>query len=570
MIADNTIGVMNGYTDDVLSGRILASKAVQGACQRHMKDLDRVGQPGFPYYFNEKAAAKAINFYPAICRHSIGKWAGMPFVLEPWQQFIEGCIFGWQHVDTDLRRFTTIFETVGRKNGKSFKTGCRGVRFARYDHNPVLGRRLGKSYVPEPVSQIVLAAAKREQADAVIFKEIERMRRASPNVESRSKVVHNQVRFHDNDGVIMTVGSNKPYDGLNPSCVIMDEIHSWPETRGHRDFWNTMTTGSGSRDQPVISYVTTAGSDQSLIWLEVYNYAKMVALGEVEDDRYFAYIAELDPSDDVFDESLWIKANPNLGVSIDIEFLRDQARKARTSEVEQAKFTRYHCNRLVSSHARAFSMEKWRACSGVLSDWSGADCITAGVDVGSRDDLASYSLVARFTNEDGERRYEVISKSYISDNTHRDLNLQPFYGFKLSGLLTVSPHPLSQLQADLVADCRQYGCRKVAYDPAMAQQMSEDLQQSGLICASASQSYAWMNEPVTELIRLVNDKGITHSGDKLLEWAVGNAITVSNPQLKVMFDKSKSSEKIDPVVSMTMAFRLATLEPDKITGSLYI
>src|SRR5690606_33996184 len=136
---------------------------------------------------------------------------------------------------------------------------------------------------------------------------------------------------------------------------------------------------------------TTAGSDKSQLWMEIYTYCKQVLAGVIDDPSLFAFIAELDDGDDVFDESLWVKANPNLGVSVSREYLRDQAREARSSAIAENRFTRYHCNRIVSSLEKAIDLEQWdspAACEN-LSDWSRADAIAAAADLGSRDDLAS-------------------------------------------------------------------------------------------------------------------------------------------------------------------------------------
>ena len=150
--------------------------------------------------------------------------------------------------------------------------------------------------------------------------------RSSPTLSKRSLCVRKEIRFRVDDGLIMTTGSDRPYDGLNPHAVIMDELHSWREH--HRQFYDTMVTGSGFRDQPLINIITTAGDDSAYLWNEVYEYNSKVATGIIKDERSFAYIAELDAGDDAFDERNWVKVNPNLGISVGYDYLRQQVAEA--------------------------------------------------------------------------------------------------------------------------------------------------------------------------------------------------------------------------------------------------
>lgn len=573
MIADAFQDNLNEYIDGVLSGEIVAGMLVKSAVQRHLDDLKRQSTAEFPYHFDWRKAAKACRFYPKVLRHSIGSFSGMPLELSPWQQFIEASVFGWLRDADDLRRFRTAYESVARKNGKSTKCAGRAKLLAGYDHNPVVAAKLGKAFCPEPVAQVILAASKREQADKVIFAECLRMRRSSPSISNASKDVNKQIEFTANEGTIETVGSDKPYDGRNPHAVFMDEIHAWREH--HRDFHDTMITGDGSRDQPLVSYITTAGSDKSHLWKEVYKYAKDVVLGRVQDETVFAFIAELDEDDDPFDEAVWQKSNPNLGISCRIDYLRSQATKMKQSKVGRNRFMRYHGNRQVSALDAAFDLQEWDACEAELSDWSTADAFGVGVDLGSRDDLAAYGIVARWkVDEDEEERpiwrYEGRVKAYIAETTKRDLTKAPFAELVYNEHLRVCKHPLAELRSDLIADCYDLGIMRIAYDPSNAQQLSEDLEAEGFEPIRVGQTYSMFNEPIEDLQEAIAAGNFAHDGDPLLRWSMGNAITVSNSKGHVMFDKSESTDKIDPTVSLTMAFRMAMLAESRFTGSLYL
>jgi len=565
MIADGTLSEIQEYVDQVLAGEIAVSKAVRGSVERYVRDLSSQSSVDFPYHFDFDWAAKCIRFYPSVLRHSIGRYANMPFELSPWQKFCTAQMFGWKR-DADLtRRFRKVYRTMGRKNGKSSWIAAESIFMAGYDINPHTGK-------PEAVAQVVLSATKREQAVKVVLYECVRMRTGSAKVSAKSRWVNKEMRFDANDGEIIAVGSDKPYDGLNPHNINMDELHAWREH--HRPFHDTMITGSGSRDQPLVSYITTAGDDRSHLWKEVYDYAKSVSLGAVEDNEYFSFIAELDEEDDPFDEANWIKANPNLGVSVSIDYLRAQARENKTSAVGINRFTRYHGNRLVSSTEKAFDLDKWDSCEGVLSDWRKADAVGCGVDLGGRDDLAACAFVARFpiAYEDDKPvyRYEVKTYAYISEDTERDLNKAPFAEFVYQDQLHKCRFPISELQAQVVRKCDEYGAWAVAYDPAGALTMSESLTADGINAVRMGQNCSMFNEPIKDFIEAIRDKRVMHDGSPLLRWCMNNAVLIRDRQDRWMFDKRDSSDKIDPVVAMVMAFRMASLAPARPIGKLYI
>lgn len=561
MIADGSLAELNEYIDGVTSGSIVVSKAVRGAVERHCRDLEKQSCDAFPYHFDQDYAARCIRFYPSVLRHSIGRYSGMPFELSAWQKFCTASLFGWKCDADDTRRFRKSFRTMARKNGKSSWAAAESIFLAGFDANPYTGK-------PESVSQVVLSATKRDQAAKVVLAECVRMRERSAKVTKLSEFVNKEVRFSRNDGEIIAVGSDKPFDGLNPHAVMMDELHAWKSH--HRPFHDTMITGSASRDQPLISYITTAGDDRSLLWKEVYDYAKSVALGNIDDPTYFAFIAELDEDDDPFDEDLWIKANPNLGVSVSQEYLRQQARENKTTVLGVNRFTRYHGNRLVSATEKAFDLEQWDACECELSDWSQADAITGGVDLGGRDDLAAWALVARFRITDELSRYEVMCKTYIAEDTERDLKKPPFVDWAYNGRLSVVRHPIESMGAELVEACARHNVAQVAYDPYNAQQFSETLDKHGITPVRMAQNCSMFNEPIRDFMAALKEQRISHDGDPLLRWCAGNAVVIQDRQERWMFDKRDSSEKIDPIVATVMAFRMACLAPTRPVGSLYL
>jgi len=375
VITNGVAGKVEQYIESVMSGQIVACQRVKDAVRRHLSDLERQSTDDFPYHFDRRWAAAVVEFFPVMLRHSIGEFAGRPFELEPWQAFSLWCIFGWKQDDDNARRFRKVYWSMARKNGKSSVAAGLCLFLGAGDIDPATGK-------PEAVGQILLTATKKEQA-AVVFGEAQRMREQSAWIKKVTDSKNETITFKSSGSYIRKVSSDKPFDGLNPHCVVMDELHAWGEH--HRKFYDTMVTGSGSRTQPLHLIITTAGADDSHLWLENYNYAVNVVNGTFKDESLFAIIYELDPDDDPADESTWIKANPNLGISVKLDYLRQRWNEDKNTSVGRNRFLRYHGNRIVASTERAFDVNSFDKCVGELADWHQADAVGAGVDLGSRD-----------------------------------------------------------------------------------------------------------------------------------------------------------------------------------------
>lgn len=117
----NHRAAVHRYIDGVLSGRIVAGELVRLACARHKADLKHARKRGF--YFSEPHANEAIDFIETCCRHSVGKFAGQPFKLSPWQRFIVWCLFGWRQIEDGMRRFRRALIEIARKNAWSERNG---------------------------------------------------------------------------------------------------------------------------------------------------------------------------------------------------------------------------------------------------------------------------------------------------------------------------------------------------------------------------------------------------------------------------------------------------------------
>jgi phage terminase large subunit-like protein len=429
-----------------------------------------------------------------------------------------------------------------------------------------------KTRKPEAVGQILLTATKKEQAD-VVYSECERMVDQSQPLQKYTDIKNETITYRHNLSFIRKVSSEKPFDGLNPHCVVMDELHAWGEY--HRKFYDTMVTGSGSRSQPLHLIITTAGADDSLLWLDEYTYATNVVSGIHKDESLFALIYELDEKDDPAEEANWKKANPNLNVSIKLDYLRQRWNEDKSTGLGVNRFTRYHGNRVVSSTEKAFDLAAFDRCVGVHSDWREADGLGAGVDLGSRDDLAAYAICGRFpvaVDDKGKTvyRYEIKTRAFIAADSRRDLSAMPFAEFIHTEELYKCEYPIEDLTAALIEELEAYEIQTVAYDPYNGQQLGERLEKTGAVAARMAQNQANFNEAIRDFIQLMQEGRLVFSDSKLLRWCANNAIICKDRQDRWMFDKKNSKDKIDPIVAAVMAYRIASLQKERSSGSLYV
>jgi phage terminase large subunit-like protein len=554
--------IVHKYLEDVIDGTITAGKLAIAACKRHLSDLERQGSPDFPFYFDENEADDMCQFFPMALRHSKGsKFAGHPFHLEPWQLFIVWSIYGWKRTSDDTRRFRYAHLSFARKNGKS--TLAAGFAL------------IGLVMDREPGAEIYIAATKKDQARCV-FDEAVRMRTSSTHLAGMIKSHINRLFVTGTNSFCCTTASDKPLDGPNPHYVIFDELHAWREQ--HRKYYNTMVTGSASRTQPLQIEITTFGDDQSKIWIETLDLCKLIANGTVKDESKFVFIAAIDDEDDPFDESCWVKANPNLGVSVSLDYMQQQATDAKNKPSFFKTFLSKHLNRITSSSQKAIEKEDWDKAKAILSDWKIADGFGCGIDVGSRDDFAAFATCAKFQIGEEQKddktlpvyRYEIKAKAYIASDTVRDLTIEPMASWIYNELIHKSQQPLIQMRADILREMDELGIETTAYDPSNAKLLAEEITAEGFKAVSMTQKAYMFNEPIREFLHLLKIGRIKHDGHPVLSWMATNAVIVKDAEDKWRFDKGNSNDKIDMIVAVIMAFRVCQLAPTRTTGSMFL
>lgn len=525
------------YVRDVLDGTIPTCRWVRLACERHLRDLESGSDRGL--HFDPGAAALVIAFFSQL-KHSKGEWAGQTIRLEPWQQFILWTLFGWKRVD-GTRRFRTSYLEVARKNGKTTMAAGVGLYLLLADG--------------EPGAEIYSAATKRDQA-RLSHAEATRMAKASGPIRQMVRVFKDNIHIPDTASKFEPLGADSDtMDGLNVHAALVDEVHAHKT----RDTWDVLETGTGARRQPLMFAITTAGFDrQSLCW-QLHEYTEKVLDGIIEDDTFFGVIYGIDEEDDWQDERVWVKANPNLGVSKKPDDLRRKAMRAREMPSALNAFLRLELDVWTQSETKWMNMEHWRQCGQAVdaAGLRGRVCY-AGLDLSSTTDITALLLV--FPPEVDDDLVQVLCRFWIPEESmrervHRDR--VPYDVWVRQGYITATPgnvvdydYVLTQIDEDMQA----YGLEEIAFDRWGATKIQTDLTELGGpdFMVQFGQGFASMSGPMKELEKLVLQHRIAHGNNPVLTWMADNLVAREDPAGNIKPDKEKSREKIDGMVALIM------------------
>ena len=523
------------YAIDVSTGKIPVCKQVRYACERYLNDLETGETRGL--YFDEIAAKTAIAFF-RVLNHWKGEWAGDVITLEPWQQFILWNLFGWKRRSDNMRRFRTAYIEVPRKNGKT--TIAAGIGL-------FLGFAEG-----EPAAEVYTAATKRDQA-RIAYRDAAWMVKNSPPLRNKIKSYKDNLHSQQTGSKFEPLGRDSDsMDGLNIHAAICDEVHAWK----NRDMWDVLETGTGSRRQPLMLAITTAGYDRQSLCYQLHDYTEKVVYDIVQDDSFFGVIYTVDEGDDWEDEETWWKANPNLEISKKIDDMRRLAARAKEMPAALNAFLRLHLNIWTQASDRWISPEAWAACNVAPVDEMelAARPCWGGLDLSSTLDVTA--LVWVFPGPD---RYDVLCRFFLpEDNLRKRVKRDrvPYDVWQRAGLLTLTPGNVVDydfVQAQIEADMAMFQVMELAYDPWNATGVTNQLSEQGAPLVEFRQGYVSMNPAMKALSVSIAGGKINHGGNAPLAWMADNLVASQDPAGNLKPDKSKSTEKIDGMVSLLMA-----------------
>jgi phage terminase large subunit-like protein len=523
------------YVADVIAGRIVACSWIKLACERSARDLKASRRQEFPFYFDADQAERACKFV-SLFPHTKGRWAAQrePFVLEPWEAYFVTEIFGWRRRSTKMRRFRKAALFVPRKNGKSEKAARIGLYMFAADD--------------EHGAEVYSGATSEKQAWEV-FRPALLMAKATPDFISRYGVetFKQSIAIPANASRFEPV-IGKPGDGASPSCAIVDEYHE----HDTNDLIDTMKTGMGAREQPLLLVITTAGSNTAGPCYALWTDAQHMLEGTIEDDEMFALLYTIDAGDDWTDPAMLQKANPNYGVSVGAEFLQSQLRSALGNAREQGTYQTKHLNVWVGARNAYFDMPKWLACRRplVLADFTGRS-VKLGLDLASTVDINALNLLFR----DGDR-YSTFSRFYLPETTVALGHNQHYQAWEREGHLIVTEGEIvdmARICADIIELATQFRVEEIAYDPFQATMLVAELTKAGLTCVEVRPTVLNFSGPMKMLDGLIRAGLIEHDGSPVMNWMVSNVTAPEDAKDNVYPRKERRENKIDGVIALLSA-----------------
>lgn len=509
---------------------------------------------GEGYVFKPERGQWAIDWIEEYCIHTDDKWAGKPFLLEPWQKAIIGNLYGWYDPKTGLRRYRECLIFVPRKNGKTQLAAALIL--------------LGLIVDTSPGARIYSSAADWKQAK-ICFDAAVAMLRAKPPDDDDGKptpalaaqctIYEASVTCEDRSYTALTAESGTKY-GFKVDRLVNDELHA----QKTRKLTDALMTGMGSRSQPLAVHLTTSDHERpDSICNEKHDYAMAVCANNGAPDRpgfdpqFLPAIYQASIDDDWTDPAVHRKANPNLGVSLQEDYLIRECRRAKTSPVFENTFKQVHLNIRTQQANRVIVMERWDECEGELpADLDTRPC-HGGIDLGATSDLTALARAYRLP--DG--RYAVTCRVWVPSEAvaERTARGDLLYATWVRGGHMVETAgrevDYARVRSDLVKLHKIGPFQELAVDPKFQGRpiIQWVCEEDGLPAFAHTQGFSGMAGPMATFIELVNTGQIVHNGDPVLRWAIGNLTAKANEAGHMMPVKVKAGDKIDPAVSAIMA-----------------
>jgi len=538
------------YALDVVAEKVPAGKWVRLAAQRHLDDLKRPKSWG--YEFVPDKGARVCRFIELL-PHTKGRWAAKQenIRLESWQCFLVVVLFGWLRRKNGKRRFRTAYWEIPRKNGKSILAAGVGCYMLAADGE--FGAEVYSGATTEAQAWEVFKPARlmMQRSDEL---------RAKLGVEVNAKTL---VRIADASKFQPIIGT--PGDGASPSCAIVDEYHEHDTP----SLYDTMETGMGAREQPLMLVITTAGTNIAGPCHEKHDEVCKVLEGVVENNELFGCVFGIDDTDDWADPKSLIKANPNYGVSVDADFLLSQQRQALQNPIQQARFRTKHLNVWTSVLSGVMNMQQWGLCADPMLDeeeLAGCDNWVA-VDLASKSDLCSAQRVYRKVSH-GKAHYYLFGRYWLPEEAIEEPgpNHAHYLKWVKEGYLTQTDGATVDFELiteEVVADCKRVNPKEAVFDPFNAVQMMQAVAKQGIEAVEFVQAPQNFAVPLDELTTAVKDGRFHHDGNPITTWCMSNMVARPAKKGLVSPIKQKPHQKIDGAIATIMCMARAATSPEK-------
>jgi phage terminase large subunit-like protein len=517
------------YARHVVAGKMLAGRPVRLACERHLRDVKEQKRRGLEW--RPATAQRVIQFFEDMLTLEDGR----PFILEPFQQFIVGSVFGWYGVD-GYRRFRTAYVEIGKGNGKTPMAAGIGV--------------YGLVADGEAAAEVYSAATAQDQA-AICFKDAVGFVERSPELRDLVERQVGSLTVPGTRSVFRALSAeHKGLDGKRVHIGIPDELHEHPNGM----VVDKLRAGTKSRRNALIFEITNSGFDRTSVCWNHHKLSLEVLEGVIENDSWFAYVCALDEGDSWQDENVWPKANPGIDKIIPRKYLRELVTEAQGMPSKENIVRRLNFCEWTEQSERAISMDVWNQGAAAFeeSELRGRPCY-GGLKISTVSDLSAFVLV--FPPE-GEESTKVLAWYWAPEDDVRARAQAgiPYDVWAKTGYLEVTPGNstdagrIAQKVAELAS---VYQIRSVAINNNYAGEalsLREQFGEEWLV--SIGQTFLTMNAPVEEMYRLLKGGQLQHRAHPILRWNASNLAVKTNAAGNVMPDQERSADRTPGIVGI--------------------
>lgn len=544
--------VARAYADDATAGRLVAGSWLLKACKRFQRDLQRVTDPGCPFYFDPMHVDDVCGWISRL-PHVEGRWSSETITLQPWQVFILGNVYGFRLKADDRRRFNTIFFEVARKSAKSTLVAALGLYHLAHEQ--------------EPGAQVICGATTGAQA-RLVFGIAQKMVRRSTWLRELGFAAWAHAITFGGDGTMKPINAkSSSQDGLNPSFISLDESHAQSF-----ELHDVLKSAQGARADPLLVGPTSAGYDMTSVGFALRSTAMKILDGVIDSDHTFVALYELDEDDDWRDEAVWQKAAPMIGITPTLDYVRRYRDDAIATPGLQGEFEVKICNRWLHSANGWLSMPAWDRCADHslrLEDFARQAC-AIGVDLAERDDIAALAITFRRGDE-----ICVFVRGYLPELVvqERARAVPEYRAWVQSGELITTPGNMTDyatIEADIRQWCDRFDVRAIVVERYGALNLAANLSTSGLPARIESKNAKVFTAPAKELEARVKAGTLRHTGSSFLKWQASNVCVERRRDGSLLPTKesAESPHKIDAIDATLLAMS-ALLEQPAPVKSVY-
>ena len=539
------------YANDVERGNIITGRKIKLAVKRFFKLIETAEKKG--YWLDHKKGFAPINFFENFLKHTKGKSAGQKFVLAPHQQFMLYNIYAWQKYNEfgePVRLVKNTYEKVAKKNGKTAVEAGDGL--------------FAMSFDLEEGAEVYIGATKEQQAKLCFDQAADFIRVSGILQKLGFRVYQKEIKFlHTNSFMRPLGGDSKTQDGINSHRTVIDEYHA------HKDdtVKENLESSSAARKQPLTKTITTAGFNIHGVCKMFEESCERILEGIDQDDSFFIMIHDLDDDDDWEDPNNWIKANPNLGVSVSMEFLLGEYKKAKNQPSKIPNFKTKHLNMWVDAPTVWIGAEYWEVCQVPVKDENFArlgNC--GGLDLSSTLDITAYAMISE-PDEEGVRDLKVwcFCPQETIDKRSREDGVPYRYWAAMKRENATSDNDTyliategnmvdyEKLERVIIDQYYEHKTKHVEYDRKFSAALVQNLMNEDIELSPFTQTLMNYTSPTKEFMRLIMSKKLRVGKNPVLKWMLSGCMAITDTNENIRLDKSKSTKRIDGIIASIMA-----------------